>query len=163
MQRASRLGLLSGIVVLCLGPLVAVPASAQPGPNAIPEQVVQKLIELGLRNIHRAICDGFNQCTPATEDEIKNPPISVDQARVAIFVGTRSAFAGWCGFNADKRSVLPLLRQLRQGKQFNERQLALMAVIHGIQQNITAEQLKAKGGACDEEMRKRLDTQLPKA
>ena len=120
------------------------------------------MLELGLQNIQRALCDGFNQCAPATPAELENPPLSVDQARAAIFIGGRSAFVRWCGFDADRRSVLPFMQQLRQSKLYNERQLALMAIIHGIQQSISAEQLKAKG-TCDEATRSRLDAQLPKA
>jgi hypothetical protein len=140
----------------------AVAASAQPNPPAIPDAVVRKMLELGLQNIQRALCDGFNQCAPATPAEFDVPPISIEQARAAIVIGGRSAFVLWCGFDADRRSVLPFLRQLRQSKLYNERQLALMAVIHGIQQSITAEQLKAKG-ECDAATRSRLDAQLPKS
>ena len=119
------------------------------------------MLELGLQNIQRALCDGFNQCAPATPAEFENPPLSIDQARAAIFVGSRSALVRWCGFDADRRSVLPFMQQLRQSKLYNERQLALIAVIHGIQQSITAEQLKAKG-TCDAATRSMLDAQLPK-
>jgi len=150
------------IAVLGLGLTLALGTSAQPGSQSIPEPVVRKMLELGLQNIQRALCDGFNQCAPATPAEFENPPLSVDQARAAIFVGSRSALVRWCGFDADRRSVLPFMRQLRQSKLYNERQLALIAIIHGIQQSITAEQLKAKG-TCDEAMRSMLDAQLPKA
>ena len=44
---------------------------------------------------------------------------------------------------------------------FNSRQVALMAVIHGIQQSIVSEQLKTKG-ACDAATRSKIDAQLPK-
>ena len=148
--------------VLGLGLTLALGTSAQPGPPSIPDDVVRKILELGLQNIQRALCDGFNQCAPATPAEFENPPLSVDQARAAIFVGGRSAFVRWCGFDADRRSVLPFMQQLRQSKLYNERQLALIAIIHGIQQSITAEQLKAKG-TCDEATRSKLDAQLPKA
>jgi hypothetical protein len=130
-------------------------------PPEIPEAVVQKMIELGLKNIGRAVCDGFNPCAAATDAELKNPPVTVDQARVVIIVGGRTAFAQWCGLDAERRSVLPLLQSLRRSKRFDERRLALMAVIHGIQQSIITEQLKARG-ECDEATRKRLDAQLPK-
>jgi len=147
--------------LLGLGLTVAFGAAAQPSRPAIPDAVVRKMIELGLKNIHRALCDGFNECKPATPAEYEKPPITIDQARVAVATGVRSAFARWCGFDADRRSVAPLLRQLRQGKQFNERQVALLAVIHGIQQNITGDQLKAQG-ECDEATRSKVDGQLPK-
>jgi hypothetical protein len=158
---SKRRAVLNWVFAVAFSLGAAAVASGQPAPPAIPEQVVRKMIELGLKNIHRALCDGFNQCTAATRQEYENPPITLDQARAAIVVGGRSAFAGWCGFDANQRSVLPFLRQLRQSKLYDERQLALMAVIHGIQQSVTAEQLKARG-ACDEATRRRLQAQLPK-
>ena len=148
--------------MLGLGLTLALGASAQPSPPSIPDEVVRKMLELGLQNIQRALCDGFNQCAPATPAEFENPPLSFDQARAAIFVGGRSAFVRWCGFDADRRSVLPFMQQLRQSKLYNERQLALIAIIHGIQQSVTAEQLKVKG-VCDATMRSKLDAQLPKS
>lgn len=148
--------------MLGLGLMAASGAAGQTRPPPIPDDVVRRMLELGLKNIHRALCDGFNQCTPATTAEFENPPLSLDQARAAIAAGGRSAFALWCGFDADRRSVLPFLRQLRRSKLYGERQLALMAVIHGVQQSITAEQLKAKG-ECDAAMRSKIDTQLPKS
>ena len=148
--------------MLGLGLTLALGASAQPSPPSIPDEVVRRMLELGLQNIQRALCDGFNQCAPATPAELENPPLSFDQARAAIFVGGRSAFVRWCGFDADRRSVLPFMQQLRQSKLYNERQLALIAIIHGIQQSITAEQLKVKG-VCDATTRSKLDAQLPKS
>lgn len=148
--------------MLGLGLMAASGAMGQTRPPPVPDDVVRKMVELGLKNIHRALCDGFNQCTPATPAEFENPPVSLDQARAAIAVGGRSAFALWCGFDADRRSVLPFLGQLRRSKQYNERQVALMAVIHGVQQSITSEQLKARG-ECDASMRGRIDSQLPKS
>jgi hypothetical protein len=147
-----------------LGFLLAVATGVQAQeqrPPQIPEAVVQKMIELGLKNIHRAVCDGFNPCASASPAEFKNPPITVDQARLVIVVGGRSAFAQWCGLDAERRSILPLMQSLRRSKRFDERQLALMAVIHGIQQSIVAEQLKTRG-ECDAAMRKRFDGRLPK-
>ena len=61
-----------------------------------------------------------------------------------------------------RRALRALMRQLRQVLRFNDRQVALMAVIHGIQQGITSEQLKAQG-ECDEASRRKLDAQLPKS
>lgn len=152
---------LAAVVVVSLVTVAAAMAQDGKRPPEIPAAVVQKMIELGLKNIQRAVCDGFNPCAAATQAELKNPPITIDQARVVIIVGGRSAFAQWCGLDAERRSILPLLQGLRRSKRFDERQLALMAVIHGIQQSLISEQLKAKG-ACDAATRKRFDEQLPK-
>jgi hypothetical protein len=134
--------------------------SQQPPPE-IPDVAVRQMLELGLQNIHRALCKGLDTCAPATPDEFQNPPISIEHARGAIIAGGRSALATWCGLDADRRSVLPMSRHMRQVLRLDERQTALMAVIHGIQQSITAEQLKARG-TCDEATRSKLDAQLPK-
>ena len=159
MQRATRLPMTA--IVLGIALMTAFGAMAQMAPPPIPDAVVRKMIELGLRNIDKAVCDGFNACAAATEAELKDPPISVEQARAVLLVGGRSAIAHWCGLDAERRSVLPLLTQLRRSKGYNERQLALMAVIHGIQQSIVLDQLKTKG-ECDADTRGKLDAQLPK-
>jgi hypothetical protein len=157
MKQAGVLTTAFGLWLACMSG-----ASSQPNPASIPEPVVRKMLELGLKNIHRALCDGFNQCTPATPAEFERPPVSVEQVRAAILVGSRSAVVRWCGFDADRSSVLPFMRRLRQSKAYNERQLALISVIHSIQQSITSEQLKAKG-ECDATTRSALESQLPKS
>lgn len=162
MRRASRIPVAATALGLSLIPMAVLDASAQKRPPPIPDAAVRKMIELGLKNIDRAVCDGFNQCTPATPEEFETPPITIDHARAALLAGARTAFAAWCGLDATRRSILPLQRELRRSKQFNGRQLALMAVIHGIQQSIVAGQLKAKG-ECDAATRSNLDAQLPKS
>ena len=44
-------------------------------PSGHSGRVVRKMIELGLKNIHRALCDGFNQCAPATPAEFENATV----------------------------------------------------------------------------------------
>lgn len=159
MRRAAAVALAASIA----GPgfVVAGDASAQSRPPRIPDEVVQKMLVLGLKNIHRAVCDGFNTCAPTTPEELENPPITIRQARAALVAGTRTALARWCGLDADRRSVAPMQRYLRKELRFNNRQVALMAVIHGIQQSALVERLKAEG-ACDEATRRKIDAQLPK-
>jgi hypothetical protein len=118
------------------------------------------MVKLALQNIERAVCDGFNPCTPATPSELENPPISLDEARSALIAGTRTALANWCGLDGNRRSVLPMQENLRK-RRFSNRQVALIGVIHGIQNSVLSEQLKAKG-ACDQATRSKIDAQLPK-
>jgi len=136
--------------------------SAQPGPPEIPDEVVRRMLVLGLQNIQRGLCGGLNGCAPATPQEFQLPPITLGMARVAMLAGTQSAVARWCGLDADRRSIAPTMRLVRQKFKLDERQVALIAIIHGIQQGIVAEQIKAKGGECDATTRSRLDAQLPK-
>ena len=137
--------------------------SAQPGPPEIPDEVVRRMLELGLQNIQRGLCGGLNGCAPATPEEFQLPPITLGMARIAMLTGTQSAVARWCGLDADRRSIAPTMRLVRQKFKLSERQVALIAIIHGIQQGIVAEQIKAKGGECDATTRSRLDAQLPKS
>jgi hypothetical protein len=148
-------------VIVGVGLAVAFHASAQPAPPSIPDEVARQALELGLQSIHRAACDGFNTCTPTTPEELENPPITVDHARAALLAGTRTALARWCGLDADRRSVAPMVRHLRGALRFDNRQVALMAVIHSIQQSVVAEELKAKG-SCEAATRRKLDAELPK-
>jgi hypothetical protein len=140
--------------------ITAAEGTAQSALPEIPDAVARKMLELGLRNIDRAVCGGLDMCAPATPEEFEFPPISIDNARGALLAGTRSAYARWCGLD-DRRSIVPMMRVLRQKWRFNDRQVALAAVIHGIQMNSVAERLKARG-ACDAATRRKLDAELPK-
>jgi hypothetical protein len=155
-----RFGILLAASVLGLGLIDPLPAPAQPAPPPIADEAVKQAVQLALKNIERAVCDGFNPCTAATPEELRSPPVSLDQARAAMVTGTRTALANWCGLDGNRRSVLPMTQHLRKLR-FSNRQVALMAVIHGIQQSVVSEQLQAKG-TCDAETRGRIDAQLPK-
>ena len=148
-------------LMLVLALFGALGVSAQPAPPDIPDTAVRKMLELGLQNIHRALCEGINQCAPTTAAELENPPITIQDARAALMAGTRTALAQWCGLDANRRSVLPLTQHLRKVLRYNERQIALVAVIHGLQQSMVTEQLGTRG-TCDETTRGKLDAQLPK-
>jgi hypothetical protein len=140
----------------------AAEVAGQLAPPEIPDATVRKMIELGLQNIHRGLCGGLDGCAPATPEEFRLPPITLGQARVAMLVGTQSAVARWCGLDADRRSIAPTMRLLRQKFKLDERQVALIAIIHGIQQSIVAEQLKSRG-ECDAATRSKLDAELPRS
>jgi len=53
------------------------------------------------------------------------------------------------------------MRLVRQKFRLDERQVALIAIIHGIQQSMVSDQLKSRG-ECDAVTRSRLDAELPK-
>jgi hypothetical protein len=158
MSKAISVAAISALMLVMAGQI-----SAQPAPPEIPDAVARKMLELGLRNIHRGLCGGLNGCAPATPEEFQLPPLTLGHARIAIVAGTQSAVARWCGLDADRRSAAPTMRMVREKFKLNERQAALMAIIHGIQQSIVTEQLKAKGGECNAATRSKLDAQLPKS
>ena len=94
--------------------------SAQPGPPEIPDEVVRRMLVLGLQNIQRGLCGGLNGCAPATPQEFQLPPITLGMARVAMLAGTQSAVARWCGLDADRRSIAPTMRLVRQKFKLDE-------------------------------------------
>jgi hypothetical protein len=151
------------VVMSVLAIVISAEVAAQPGPPEIPDEVARRMIALGLQNIHRGLCGGLSGCAPATPEEYQLPPITLGHARIAILAGTQSAVARWCGLDADRRSIAPTMRLVRQKFKLDERQVALIAIIHGIQQGMVVEQLNAKGGECDAATRSRLDAQLPKS
>jgi hypothetical protein len=154
---------MSAVAVSALVLVAATEASAQPGPPEIPDEVVRRMLALGLQNIQRGLCGGLSGCAPATPEEFQLPPITLGMARVAMLTGTQSAVARWCGLDADRRSIAPTMRLVRQKFKLNERQVALIGIIHGIQQGIVTEQIKAEGRECDAATRSKLDAQLPKS
>ena len=160
MRRSWRAARSASVAGLSLA--VAFGVAAQPAPPSVPDEVVRNILDLALKNIHNAACDGFNACAPTTPEELEFPPVTIEQARTAVVAGTRTALAHWCGLDGNRRSVVPMNRHLRKVLRFNNRQVALMAVIHGIQQSAIAGQLKGQG-SCDPTTRARLDAQLPKS
>jgi hypothetical protein len=163
MRRTGRLMPIvrSMVALSAIAIAIAAGAAAQSGPPEIPDAVAQRMIDLGLQNIQRGLCGGLNGCAPATPEEFQLPPITLGQARVAILAGTQSAVARWCGLDADRRSIAPTMRLVRQKFRLDERQVALIAIIHGIQQSMVSDQLKSRG-ECDAVTRSRLDAELPK-
>jgi hypothetical protein len=153
---------MSAAAMSVLAIVMAAEVLAQPAPPEIPDAVARKMIELGLQNIHRGLCGGLSGCPPATPEEYRLPPITLGHARIAILAGTQSAVARWCGLDADRRSIGPTMRLVRQKFKLDERQTALIAIIHGIQQSVVGEQLKSRG-ECDAATRGRLDAELPKS
>ena len=163
MRRTGRLmsSVRSMVALSAIAIAIAADAAAQSGPPEIPDAVARRMIDLGLQNIQRGLCGGLNGCAPATPEEFRLPPITLGQARVAILAGTQSAVARWCGLDADRRSIAPTMRLVRQKFRLDERQVALIAIIHGIQQSVVSDQLKSRG-ECDAATRSRLDAELPK-
>jgi hypothetical protein len=160
-----RLVLAAAVALLGVG--TAAPSLAQRGPSGqsgppeVPDAAVRQMLELGLRNIQRGLCGGLDGCPAATPEEFELPPITLAQARIAMLTGTQSAVARWCGLDANTRSINPMMRLVRQKMKLTERQVALIAVIHGIQQDLVGQHLRTRG-ECDTATRDKLDAELPK-
>ena len=123
------------------------------------EERVKAAIELALRNIHKAKCGHNEPCAPATKEEMAKPPILVSDASAAIKAGISSALLQWCGLDWTQRSFVPLMTNYRDILLMNDRQLALIGVIHGMQQGLTLGGVASK--PCSTDMRRKIDARVP--
>lgn len=112
------------LVTLALG---ATPATAQTGQQPSDRQ----LLGMAIENLARTRC-GERPCAPATAQERARPPITDEQARMIISSAAVSVMAEHCGLDWQRRNFLPLMAHHRQGLRMNERQLAIVGLLHGI-------------------------------
>ena len=112
-------------------------ARAAPNPSElVTETDAQRALTLALKNIHNAVCGHQKKCAPTTDNELAHPPVSIDDARRAMTVGVFSGVAEKCGLEWENSYFRPLMAHFRHTAQFNPRQLALIATVHGIQQSV---------------------------
>ena len=105
--------------------------------KTLTEADAQRVLTLALKNIHKALCGHQKMCAPTTDNELAHPPVSMDDARRAMTVGLFSGVAETCGLDWENNFFKPLMAHFRHTAQFNPRQLALIATVHGIQQSVT--------------------------
>ena len=114
------------------------------------DQGVRRSIELALQDIQRARCENGRSCAPATDVELSNPPISIAEARGILSRGVLSASAQVCGLDWQMRNFGPMMVYWRSQKK-SERQMALIALLHGIMQSQVVKILADQG--CTETIR----------
>lgn len=129
--------------------------------DAIPEPLVKRTIIVLLQQIHLTPCGLSGTCEPATAEELENPPIPISDARKVIQSGVASGTAQWCEMNWQTRIFRPMIVHLRDVQKWNERQLALAGLIHGVFQAQALDPLKATGN-CPLLVRAELERKLPR-
>ncbi len=126
-------------------------------PDPFGDDLVQKILMLALDNMSRARCEDMKPCAPATAAEKANPPITVAEARMIVHRGTLSGTAERCGLDWRKRNFEPMMAYWRQKMKKNERQMALIGLMHGIMQGMVEGNRKL---SCTAEIREGLERQL---
>ncbi|HMN51972.1 MAG: hypothetical protein KF794_04040 [Xanthobacteraceae bacterium] len=134
------------------------PAFAQSTPP-VSDELVKRIQQVALSALPRAICEDRKPCAPATEEEKKNPPLTVEETRRVMSRAVFSAFGQHCNADWQRRNFLPMMRYWRDTVKKNERQMALIALIHGIMQEQAAKAFAAKE-PCSDELKKRIEAQL---
>jgi hypothetical protein len=156
MERALR-ALLITIALLVSGSHLH--AEGTPGTPPLDDAAVRKVLMLALDNFHRGRCEGSQPCTPATAEEKAHPPISIAEARLIIRRGALSAAAEHCGLDWPATNFEPMMAYWRSTMRKNERQMALIALVHGIMQGIS-KQTVAERGPCTDQDRRNLHSSL---
>lgn len=123
------------------------------------EDHVKESLETALKNIQKGKCEDEKPCAPATKEELKNPPVSIENARGAIKAGVISGTMQWCGLSWEARNFKPFLLHHKNNEGMNQRQLAIMALIHGFHQAAVRKQFE--NTPCPAETKKQMSSQLP--
>lgn len=125
------------------------------------DDVVAKMLQIVLDKLPETMCTVKKRCAAVTPEEKATPPVSIDDARAAMRAGQLSGSAQHCGLEWKKRVLAVMITQYRK-KKMNDRQLAIMSLLHGLTQGYLAAHYKVRGETCSAEMRNDIDAKLAK-
>jgi hypothetical protein len=153
------------LVALLLVTFFAASASAQTdaekksGNPKNREEFMQRVLLTALDNLGSQRCAKGDRCAPATDAEKKNPPLSLSETSQVVGRGIFSGGAFHCGMDWEKRNYQPMMAYWRDEKKKNDRQLALIATIHGMIFEKFVADFGPKG-KCPDEMKNDLEKRL---
>ena len=146
--------MVSRLIIALLASAAIQQANAQGASRLLTDEKVREALQSALRHIDRARCDGLRPCAPATPDELRTPPISLEHARAAMRAGLASGGMEWCRLDWQQRSFRPMMDHYRKVAGLNERQMALMGLLHGMHQGLMTRTMGNR--ECTPEMRAKL-------
>ena len=123
------------------------------------EDAIRRMLATALESIHRAQC-GSEACGPATAAEKANPPITVAEARIIISRAALSALGEHCRLDWRQQNFLPMMAYWRVTRKKSERQMALVAILHGTMQGQVRQAFATKP-ACTQRDRRDVAARLP--
>jgi hypothetical protein len=147
--------MLRALLTLVFAGVLVSSALAQTPKAKSREELMQQALQAALDNIQTARC-GADRCKPATAEERKNPPLSLSETSQVFGRGLFSGGADICRLDWGKRNYEPMMAHWRKQNK-NERQLALISVIHLIAMQQIQKQL---GTNCPAEMKKDVESKL---
>lgn len=149
------------VMALGLGCGAASAQKADPFAALLTDPVVKSLRQQAVENIHRGQCEGGVPCQPANDAEKRNPPLSMPDSRKILRNSYVTGMAQWCGLDWQRRGALPFLRKQTAGGAYSDRQVALIAMLHGLGQKTMMARL-GKYGSCPAATRQSLEQNLPR-
>jgi hypothetical protein len=123
------------------------------------DQSVAGMVQRVLGDIEKSRC-GAAPCTPATDAEKANPPVTLEDARRAMKVGLLAGTAEFCGLDWQSRIFLPFMAFQHRSLKMSARQIAIISMLHGTMQGFMLDGHKRLGTPCTEQMRQTLEKQL---
>ena len=157
MQPTSKMLSLELTVALLLA--VANPVLAQTTTPASPKQELHHaFLSLALDNLDKAMCAQGQACTPATPSERANPPLTDEQARIIVSTAVISVTAEHCGLDWQRRNFVPLMKNHRETLRLDDRQMALVGLLHGITMGQVGDVVRR--APCTPEQKKAIEQRL---
>ncbi len=150
------------LALLVLLSVLALPGGLRaqaPVPPLLSDEQVTRLLMLALDNIHKAQCRETQPCAPTTAEEKAKPPITPAEAHWVIQRGALTGAAMHCGLDWQKRNFAPMMAYWREKARKNDRQIALISLLHGIVQGITQPNASAPPH-CPEDVRRGVEARL---
>lgn len=133
---------------------------AVPPPDSLlRDESVSRMLQMVLDRLPEARCGG-EACAPTTPEEKAKPPVSLEDARHALKTGILSGNAQHCGLDWQNKVFKRLMTHARQQLKMNDRQLAIMGVLHGAMQDYVLTSIKARGETCTANMKADLEQQM---
>lgn len=121
------------------------------------EAQIRGQIDIALQYIQHVLCENDKPCEPATPAEIAKPPLTVEEGSLIIKRAILNGAAKFCHLEWVEAGFAPMMKHWRShGK--NERQMALIGILHGMAQSQTEAMLA--GRACSDETRRDVQAQL---
>jgi hypothetical protein len=114
--------------------------------RAIDQPKLAEALRGALEVIHEAQCSPERRCARARPEELENLPLTPGHARLALRTGLASGYAQSCGLDWEGRIFRPYMEAVRRDMKLNQRQTALMTLMHGYWQAIF--RAKPEPGAC---------------
>lgn len=142
--------------ITCLVIVVGSPVAGQPLPS---DELTRQTLSQAVDLFPNARC-GDKPCEPATAAERSNPPLTMTEAQRIIARGVLSAVAERCGLDWRRQNFIPMMAYWRTQQKKSERQLALVALLHGVTQGQAERSLQARP-PCTNQQREDIAAKLP--
>jgi hypothetical protein len=130
--------LVSAIVAIAF--LLSAPAHAQRMVDVAILGIEQRDLAAAMRTmlerIHEAQCSPNRRCARARPEELENLPLTPGHARLAARTGMVSGLAKFCGMEWEESIFSPYMAAVRNDMKLNQRETALMTLMHGYWQGV---------------------------